>query len=257
MGLTAGWLAAQVNLPRFGFYDLTSGDTFRLNVTNVGNPSTPIDPCRVTAFVQGPGPTPLCGDGSCFLVAPTTLALAAGQSGGLEFASLSTLTAWPILTLPAGQPIDPCRNVTASVEVYDTATKRTRLLDLGRRLIPPSPVQIPPNPIFPLAGLTASDTMRINLVYQPLGPPISPAPTCTVQAAIQGSDGTTLNTTTVTLSPFQFTSLSYTGNASRPLVRAVIFSTPTDPCRNVLATVELLDSVTNRTYALTPPGPPI
>jgi hypothetical protein len=258
--LAVAGLNGQANrLPRFGVYDLAAGDTFRLNLTSPANKPIPGDPCRVQATVfQNFGSTfGTCTFGVDFCPLPLgnkTMTLSPGTSDGLEFSAFGALTVWPVLTLPAGVPGNPCRDLTGSIEVYDTASKRSRLLDLGRGLAPDPP------PIFPLAGLTSLDTIRVNLIFgSPEGPPITPADRCTVQAAIQGADGTTLGTpTTMTLTPFQFTSLSYSNAAiaGRLLVRPVIGTQPGEPCRNVQTTVELQDS-SGRTFAMAPEGPPI
>jgi hypothetical protein len=165
-----------------------------------------------------------------------------------------------------------CRDANVSVEVFDTASKRARLLDAGEHLSPPDPVT-PPDPIrladFPLAGLTASDVIRVNLFLAPPDP-FTPSSACTVQAAVEAPPATcidscaptVLNQNTVTLNPGQGMMLSYsdatisTRKMVQPVLRNLRCAGCSMPpgCRSVVSTVELMDS-SGRTFVLSPEAP--
>jgi len=272
----AGWLLLAGPLPApncgsgcgLGRFGVAAGDTIRLNVfmSPEGPPSAPARSCTVKMAIVNP-PAALCTDCTPALLAgPTTITLGSGQVTGLEYPAGGAMQVLPFVS-PEGPPNDDCRLLRSSVEVYDSASLRTRFLGAGRRLSPEGPPVTPavPDgpPSFPHAGLTASDTLRITWFYSPEGPPQTPASACTVRSAVQGVsvDGfpTMLASNSVMLMPGQTATLSYsdpTISSRKLVVPRLQPEGPPTACRQVVPTVELVDSSSGRTSVLLPEGPP-
>jgi len=273
----AGWLLLAGPLPApncgsgcgLGRIGITTGDIIRLNVFMApeGPPSAPARSCTVKMAIVNP-PAALCTDCTPSLLAgPTTITLGSGQVTGLEYPAAAGMQVLPFV-VPEGPPNDDCRLLRSSVEVFDSTSLRTRFLGARRRLQPDGPPITPAQPegppVFPHVGLTASDTLRITLFYQPEGPPQTPASACTVRSAVQGVsvDGfpTMLASNSVTLMPGQTTTLSYsdaTISSRKLVVPRLLPEGPPSACRQVVPTVELVDTVSGRTSVLLPDGPPV
>ncbi len=246
-------------LPRFGWLDLVSGDTLRLNLVHVPRPGSLRGTCTVQASIVSPA---ACLD--CLpLAGPATMTLNPNQSFGLEFAAGGGQTARPVVVV-LGETENACAGVQASVEVFDAASGRTRLLHTGQNPDPIFPL-IPPDPFYPLAGLTSADRLRMHVFYIPPDP-IVPAATCLVRAAIEAPPAScidlcspaVLNEKTVALTPGQSFSVEYSGSfTGRKMVRPAIQKMgAAGHCANVITTVQMLDTTSGRTFVLAPEGPP-
>ena len=140
----------------FGLLDIAAGDTLRLNV--VMPPHARAGTCILQAAIIQPTAGP------CFecTLASSTITLSPGQSGALEYAGAFPVRALPQV-IPAGRPNTNCDQVTASVEVYDTVSRRTRLINSSTRLSPPERDEIPTGPPnYPSAGLTSASKALIS-----------------------------------------------------------------------------------------------
>jgi hypothetical protein len=252
--------------PDFGVVGVSSNDKVRLNLLNSLLPSGPPQlPCMVQASLFQ-AQTSFCTD--CLPPAPLaqdTLTLDLGQSGALEYT--------PSLAFGARQsmrvvltPTDPmrCRNVVATLEVFDAATGRLSALYPADPMHPADPMQ-PGDPMFPrfgLLGITGDDTVRLNVINARA----LPSAPCLVQASFVAAPVCTdscsspvLTETSLALMPGQAGVLDYSptlGAGVRESLRAVLY--PTDPmhCQNVVTTIEVFDRTAGRTFVLLPEPPP-
>ena len=267
--LTAQWGLGQTVavppdpiLPKFGVVGVSSNDKIRLNLLNVSN-RRPELPCIVTASLVQAQTAPPCFD--CLPPAPlaqSTLTLNSGQAGALEFTPSLPFGARQSLRAvltPGGLSIN-CRNVVATLEVFDATTGR-----LSAFYTPTGALQ-PPDPVFPhfgLLGITGNDTVRLNVVNAralPSAPCMVRAVFAAAPVCIDSCSSPALTETSLMLGPGQAGVLDYSPiltAGARQSLRAVLV--PNDHgmgvCQNLVTTLEVFDRTSGRTFVLQPPDP--
>lgn len=231
---------------------LTRGETLRVSVANIGGTNGyPPDPCSVQmGFVNTAG----------VLVKTANAIVPAGQAAFLtinysEGTSASTnadtpnrINYRPVVTNLL--PPDPCRTVSTA-EVFDAFFGRTHVFAVPNEAPGAMP---PPDPDFGVVGVTAFDTLRLNVTN--VTPSNELPPPCNVQMGFVDAAGTLLKTVNGTIDPGHTASVQITYRDAlsatpstntpqrfnlRPLVTA-----PPDPCR-ITGSAELVDSLTGLT----------
>ena len=259
--LAAGTAAAQTVAG--GSLGVTVFDNVRLTLVNTA-PTLPVTPaCKVTAALADVTPVAafatICPIGDCAVSSPpppVALALAAGQAATIDYAPVMApgvrQQLRPTFTFsPALSNALACVRLAATLELFDSATARTTIL-------------YPPVPFLPSlgpAGITAIDTIRLNVVFPPS--PITPAKPCRVQASffpLGTQPPVALATNTFTLTPGQSASLDFSGaglaaGARQTVLPAVKRLSDDSTCPGLQSNFEIFDSASARTFAFFPPTP--
>ena len=248
---------AQTTLPAdpvkaYSSIGLIPGETLRVNVVNLGGTQGfPPGPCMVEmGFVNLAG--------ASFKTMNETIP--PGQSAFLtltfqEASALATsadtrarVNVRPVLsTIPPG----PCRSIS-SAEVYDSILSRDSAFAVPFETPGSEP---PPDPDFGIVGITALDSLRLN-VTNITGSNGSPPDPCNVQIGFVNAAGASVRTVAGTIEPGHtaFVAINYLdalgGSPSAAAVARIdlrpTVAVPPDPCR-VAASAELVDLLTGQT----------
>jgi hypothetical protein len=126
---------------RFGMVGLAVAQTARLNAVNVLPPDVPPELCRVTlGFLDSDGKTLLTRRGSEIV---QEVSIMPGQAAFLDMPAAEVLRGSRRVEFRAGLefppatalPLDPCRNIVATLEIFDDLTGRTMVF------YPPDPIK--------------------------------------------------------------------------------------------------------------------
>lgn len=234
----------------FAPFDIAAGDTLRLNVAMPPNARSGTCSFQAAIAQVTADTCPSCS------LAASNFTLSPGESGALEYAVAFPLRGRPVVQ-PQITPSPNCSQVTASVEVYDTFSRRTRLVDSGIDLGVPNQ-DGPQVNNYPSAGLTSADSLRINMFFEDEGNAAPANAVCTVHAAIHcpegcGGSSDVVSQSTTILRPGQHATLNYSDPtiATRRQVRpAISVQGAPSSCRNIVTTAGLVENATGRTFAL-------
>jgi hypothetical protein len=252
--LTAAEDASRV-FPQFGLVGVASGQTMRIALVNVAIPPNPVCPVQVT-FLDSQGAT----------LQQTTANVAAGQSARVDLpGGAGRFEARAILGL---QPVDPCRHLVPTLQVFDNISGRTSLVSESDQVENHGPPPVFPD--FGLVGIAAGETLRANMVMGKGPPPVTPgdARQCAVQLTLVDSAGTVRKQISGVVGPTgsfssDFVSPGFNDNiflgndpGARMELRPVLAAIPADPCRQVILTLEVFDTLSGRTSVMITRGPP-
>ena len=260
-GSVTGW--AQNTLPAtdppkaYSTIGITSRETLRLDVVNIGGTNgIPPGPCNVQmGFVNAAGT----------LLKNSDATIAAGQAAFLTITYAEAAAALTTAQLPARLnirpvlntvPPGPCRSV-ASAEVFDGFLGRAHVFAVPLEAPDSTP---PANPEFGIMGMTALDTIRLNVTNIIGSSGLPPGP-CNVQMGFVNGAGIPIKTAAATVEAGHTAALTvnyseaggstFSSNGlAKVSVRPTVIFAP--PCR--VASAEMIDVLTGLTVLYVHPS---
>ncbi len=237
---------------------IVAGQTLRLGVVNVGgSQGVPPDPCFAQmGFVNS---ADIALKTANVTIQPGDAAFLAitfqeAEASPTNADSRSRVNVRPVVNIvpPLTNALPPpCRSISSS-EVFDAVLDRTSAFTLPVE----GPGAVPlPAPLFGVTGITAFDTLRLN-VTNVTGSNGTPPDPCNVQMGFVNAAGAPVrmasgiidpgHTGSVAINYFEALSASPSANAAARIDLRPWVSSPPDPCR-IAGSVELVDTISGQT----------